>query len=81
MAWFTFFIIAKILKFERFGFTVNPLFMLMRSKGLNPVLERLGRWNPKFWRIIGNIGVLAGILCRAGSRQPLVYAPLPLRAD
>lgn len=30
---------------------------MYRSKALNSYLIRVGRWNPRFWKVFGNIGV------------------------
>jgi membrane-associated protease RseP (regulator of RpoE activity) len=46
-------------KFERFGFEIHPLYVMYKSKRLNSLLIRLGKWNPSFWQVFGNIGIVS----------------------
>jgi len=55
--WGIFVLASYMLKLQRFGLEVHPLYALYKSTRLNSFLEKLGHLNPKFWRIIGNISV------------------------
>ena len=57
VAWIMFYLAATALKLERYGLEIHPLYVLYKSTRLNAFLLRLGRWNPRFWRVLGNIGV------------------------
>ncbi len=57
VAWFGFYLAAKTLRLERFGVELHPLYALYKSTRLNAFIIRMGRWNPRFWRVVGNVGV------------------------
>jgi Zn-dependent protease len=38
---------------------LHPLYILVKSTRLNSFLERVGRWNPGFWKVSGNIAVVS----------------------
>jgi Zn-dependent protease len=57
LAWLVLYLIAMAFRLERYGVEVHPLYMLYKSTRLNAFLVRLGRWNPRLWRVVGNIGV------------------------
>ena len=57
LAWLGFYLIAMALRLERYGVEIHPLYILYKSTRLNAFLVRLGRWNPRLWRVVGNIGV------------------------
>lgn len=56
-AWVAFYLLARALRLEERGFEVRPLYAMYRSTALNSFIERLGGWNPRFWRVFGNVGV------------------------
>lgn len=55
--WLLFYLAAEALKLQRFGVEVRPLYAIFKSKKLNSFLERTGRRSPRFWRVLGNVGV------------------------
>jgi membrane-associated protease RseP (regulator of RpoE activity) len=60
-AWFVVYGILKLTKVSRPDLEIQPLYILFKSTRLNNVISRLAAWNPKFWRILGNIGVVSSI--------------------
>lgn len=61
VSWFIFYFIAELLNLRERGWEVKPLYALVRSKRLNNFIEWLAKLNPKFWRIFGNIAVVASV--------------------
>ncbi len=61
VGWAVFYILARLLRLERYGLDIHPLYALYKSKGLNSFLERLGNWKPGLWRVVGNIGIASGV--------------------
>lgn len=59
VGWFSFLGLAKLLRLERYGLELHPLYVLVKSTRLNSYLERAGRWNPGFWRVAGNVAVVS----------------------
>jgi Zn-dependent protease len=55
--WFIFYLVARVMGLERFGVELHPLYAMYKSTRLNALLLRLGRWNPGFWKVFGNVGV------------------------
>lgn len=61
IAWVIFYMAANILKLQRFGLEMHPLYALYKSTKLNAFLERLGHSSPRLWRVIGDMGVVTTI--------------------
>ena len=59
VVWIIFQFVAKQLKLNEKGWEIGPYYALYKSTGLNKIIERLGNWNPRFWRTLGNIGIAA----------------------
>jgi Zn-dependent protease len=59
VGWFSFYGLAKLLRLERYGLELHPLYVLVKSTRLNSFLERVGRWNPGFWKVSGNVAVVS----------------------
>ena len=57
--WVIFQFVAKQLKLNEKGWEIGPYYALYKSTGLNNIIEKLGNWNPRFWRTLGNIGIAA----------------------
>jgi Zn-dependent protease len=57
-SWFLFYIIAKTINLEKYGIELHLFYALIKSTRLNNFLKRVGKWNPVFWRILGNMGVV-----------------------
>ena len=56
-----FYLLASLLKLQRYGFELHPLYALYKSTRLNSFLDRLGRLNMRLWRVVGNVGVAVSI--------------------
>jgi Zn-dependent protease len=56
-AWFLFYGVARVLRLERYGVDLHPLYALVKSTRLNSFLLRVGGWRPGFWKVLGNMGV------------------------
>jgi len=61
LGWTIFIASAHLLKLERLGFEVHPLYALYKSTGLNSFIEYLARLSPRLWRVLGNMGVAASV--------------------
>ena len=61
VAWTVFYLSAKRLRLEERGWDVQPLYALYKSTRLNDLIRRIGGWNPGAWRVLGNVGVAAGV--------------------
>jgi membrane-associated protease RseP (regulator of RpoE activity) len=57
--WIVFQFVAKQLKLEEKGWEIGSYYALYKSTNLNNIIIRLGNWNPRFWKTLGNIGVAA----------------------
>lgn len=60
-AWFVVYGVLKLTKIDRPDLEIQPLYILFKSTRLNNLISRLAALNPKFWRVIGNIGVVSSI--------------------
>jgi membrane-associated protease RseP (regulator of RpoE activity) len=60
-AWVLFYFLAKRMKLEERGWDIQPYYALYKSTKLNDLIKRIGDWNPGFWRVLGNIGIAAGV--------------------
>ncbi len=61
LGWIIFYISASLLRLDRLGFEVHPLYAMYKSTRLNSFIEYLGRLSPGIWRVLGNIGVAASV--------------------
>jgi membrane-associated protease RseP (regulator of RpoE activity) len=59
VGWTIFYFAAKQLKLEEKGWEVAPYYALFKSTSLNNIIIKLGKWSPRFWRTLGNIGIAA----------------------
>lgn len=60
-AWVVFYFAAKQFKLDEKGWDIAPYYALYKSTRLNNIIIKLGNWNPRFWRTLGNIGIAASI--------------------
>lgn len=58
--WVVFYFVAKQLKLDEKGWEIAPYYALLKSKGLNNIINRIGNWKPGFWKTLGNVGIAAG---------------------
>lgn len=61
MVWVAFYFLAKYLKLEEKGWDIQPYYALYKSTRLNDIIRRIAEWNPRFWKVLGNIGVAASV--------------------
>lgn len=61
VAWFLFYFLAKQMKLDERGWDIQPYYALYKSTKLNDIIKRIARWNPGFWRVLGNIGIAASV--------------------
>ena len=61
--WAIVYIVSKYLRLdERFGWSIGPLFLLMRTKRFNDFLKRVAKKYARLWRVIGNISIFTGFI-------------------
>jgi membrane-associated protease RseP (regulator of RpoE activity) len=60
-AWFTFYAVITLFKVKRDDLEVSPIYALYKSTKLNGFITRLASWHPSFWRVLGNVGVVASV--------------------
>ena len=61
IAWGVFYLVAKQLKLNEKGWEIAPLYALYKSTRLNDIIQRIAKINPGAWKVIGNIGIVAGV--------------------
>jgi Zn-dependent protease len=61
LAWTLFYIIGKRLKLDEKGWEISPYYALYKSTRLNDVIHRIAAISPGFWRILGNVGIVASV--------------------
>ncbi|MBN1683346.1 site-2 protease family protein [Candidatus Bathyarchaeota archaeon] len=59
--WFIFYGIVKIKKLEKPGFQMNSFYAIYSSTRLNGFIEKIAKWNPRFWNVFGNLGIAMSI--------------------
>jgi len=61
VAWLVFYLAAKRLKLDERGWILEPYYALYKSTRLNDLVKRIADLNPRFWRVLGNVGVAASV--------------------
>jgi Zn-dependent protease len=59
--WIIFYFLAKQFKLEEKGWEIRPYYALYKSTKLNGIIHRIASWNPRFWKVLGNIGIATSI--------------------
>jgi len=73
--WFLIYILGRYFKLdERYGWTLGPLFLLIRTKRFNKFIERLAKKHARFWILFGNVSIVFGFLCMLASFAALLYS-------
>ncbi|MHA1220441.1 MAG: site-2 protease family protein [Candidatus Heimdallarchaeota archaeon] len=73
--WFLLYIVGHYFKVEeRFGWTLGPLFLLMRTKRFNKFLTRVATKHARFWRIVGNVSIFFGFISMFAAFGALLYS-------
>lgn len=55
--WFCFYAIAKLIKLEKHGWEVGPVWFMARTKRLNRFINRIAMRFPRFWKVLMTIGI------------------------
>jgi membrane-associated protease RseP (regulator of RpoE activity) len=72
--WFLIYIIGRYLKLEeKYGVTLGPLILIIRTKRFNKFLERTAKKYARFWRLFGNISIFVGFLMMLTSFGALLF--------
>lgn len=61
VAWIIFYFVAKYLKLDEKNWEIQPLYALYKSTKLNGIIEKLAKLSPRFWRVLGNIGIASSV--------------------
>lgn len=73
--WFLIYILGRYFKLdERYGWTLGPLFLLIRTKRFNKFIERLAKKHARFWILFGNVSIVFGFLSMLASFAALLYS-------
>ena len=59
--WAGIYLAGRILKAERFGFVLSPLYFMYKTTALNEWIGSLAERRRDLWRVLGNTGVAVGI--------------------
>ncbi|MFH0897009.1 MAG: site-2 protease family protein [Candidatus Bathyarchaeota archaeon] len=80
--WTAVYISSMFLPFKKYGIEATPLYMLFKTERFNKLLSRIAEKNQRFWRIFGNIGIIAAALeiplalyYLASNLQRFIYIP------
>ncbi|MHA1504207.1 MAG: site-2 protease family protein [Candidatus Heimdallarchaeota archaeon] len=61
--WALVYILGRVLKLdERFGWTMGPLFLLMRTTRFNNIIKRMAKKHARFWRGVGNVSIVVALI-------------------
>jgi membrane-associated protease RseP (regulator of RpoE activity) len=55
--WFCFYVIAKLVKLEKRGWDVGPVWFMARTTRLNRFINRIALRFPRFWKVLMTIGI------------------------
>lgn len=61
MIWVAIYIAGKILRAERFGFVLSPVYFMYKTTALNRWIGSVAEKRPSLWRALGNAGIAVGI--------------------
>ena len=72
--WVLVYILGRLFKLdEKFGWTMGPLFLLMRTKRFNKIIQRIAKKHARFWRITGNISIVIALILMLVSFGLLIF--------
>lgn len=57
LAWVIFYLFSRFLPLKKYGIQVNPLYLLYKTQRLNDFLKKAAHKNPRFWKIVSNLGI------------------------
>lgn len=73
--WVLVYILGRVLKLdEHFGWTMGPLFLLMRTTRFNNIIKRMAKKHARFWRITGNISIVIALILMLISFGLLIFS-------
>lgn len=55
--WFCFYGIAKLIKLEKHGWEIGPLWFMAKTKRLNRFINKIAMRFPRFWKVLMTIGI------------------------
>jgi membrane-associated protease RseP (regulator of RpoE activity) len=73
--WFCFYAIAKLIKLEKRGWDVGPVWFMARTTRLNRFINRIALRFPRFWKVLMTLGVGFGF---GGMIFTMIYLGLNL---
>lgn len=59
--WIGVYVAGRVLKAERFGFVLSPVYFMYKTTALNEWIGSLAEKRRGFWRTLGNAGIATGI--------------------
>jgi membrane-associated protease RseP (regulator of RpoE activity) len=59
--WGGIYLVGKVLKAERFGFVLSPLYFMYKTTALNEWIDSLAGKRRGVWRTLGNAGIAVGV--------------------
>ena len=69
--WGAIYVIGKVAKPERKGFSIKPFYLVYRSQRVDGILGRLAR-PEKFWKLFANVSVILGVIFMVAAFSYLV---------
>jgi membrane-associated protease RseP (regulator of RpoE activity) len=61
MIWIGVFLVGRVLRLERFGFVLSPLYFMFKTTALNEWIGSVAQRRRRLWRTLGNVGITTGI--------------------
>jgi membrane-associated protease RseP (regulator of RpoE activity) len=59
--WIGIYLVGKVLKAERFGFVLSPIYFMYKTTALNEWIDSLAEKRRGLWRTLGNVGIAVGV--------------------
>ncbi|MBN1329281.1 MAG: site-2 protease family protein [Candidatus Heimdallarchaeota archaeon] len=73
--WFLVYIIGRYFKLdEKYGWTLGPLFLLIRTKRFNNFITKVAVKHARFWRFFGNLSIFFGFISMFVSFGVLLFS-------
>jgi membrane-associated protease RseP (regulator of RpoE activity) len=59
--WIGIYLVGRVLRAERFGFVLSPLYFMYKTTALNEWIGSVAQKRRGLWRTLGNVGIATGI--------------------
>jgi membrane-associated protease RseP (regulator of RpoE activity) len=59
--WIGVYLVGRVLRLERFGFVLSPLYFMYKTTALNEWIGSVAQKRRGLWRTLGNVGIATGI--------------------